>query len=967
MKSNAKTIFLIILLTFFSANLFALNKIRWKQMDWQIYETEHFYIYYYIGEEFLAKLACVYAEDAYSANTATLHFESKSKIPLFIYEDSLDFSSTNITLSYLGEGVGGFTESFKNRVVLPNSGSLKGFRQVITHEITHAIQYNVIFGEGIRSYNTLYKDLFVPTWVMEGLAEYCAEDRTTEGEMVLRDAVINERLIKMQELEGFSHLDEPYLAYKEAQSIFEYISKKYGKDKPAQFLHYYGSEMGSAGVFKKVLNRAPDEFEKDWMFFLKKKYWAQVQGRDNPEKYGPRLTESGHNSPVYNQAPEFSPDGGLIAYISTVEGHGAVYVMRQDGKDARKLFSGFDGISGDGFPLSWSPDGKTIYFSAKDKGRRYIYAGNAENGGAARVEIPGLTNVYSPSVSPDGNYLAFIGSEHGFSDVYVFDLKKGGPAINLTANIFENNFVSWSPEGNALVFTEEKDDFRRIALFDLRTGAKKFVTKEAKYDHSFTRFSGKGEIIYTSDKNGIFNVYKMNLEKGAETQLTNVINGVFYPSISGEYYAYSYYEDASYNIYKYLKNGPGDKKEIPLVYMENPEKITPTPAPVRTPAPETALAPGKYAGADDESFRKFTAEQAEKLIKGSFPYVTSFTPDLVLGLLGFSSDSGFIGGGYLTLSDMLGNHNFALFANIVPGYYAQFDLEYMYMSLPFDVGFRAFYYQDIYELYDVKSGQFFSQLDSTEIGGSLSLKYPFNMYTSLSVDFTTSRVTDKYTNYQTSSTYIFPADTVNILNTLAVYLVYDHSAWRDMWPYSGEYGLVYVEAADKVFGGTSEYTMYQADIRKYIDMPFVQERNMTMSLRGLFAMTTGPDRPYFLFGGMDTVRGLAYGSYYGDVVGILNTELRYTLARNINFNVWPFDFLMIKNIKAAIFNDMGYVGSTPLGPVTNEAIKNGMGFSLVVDTFLLQRQYMPLRFEIAKRTDINDDVWKFYFSIATAY
>jgi outer membrane translocation and assembly module TamA len=103
------------------------------------------------------------------------------------------------------------------------------------------------------------------------------------------------------------------------------------------------------------------------------------------------------------------------------------------------------------------------------------------------------------------------------------------------------------------------------------------------------------------------------------------------------------------------------------------------------------------------------------------------------------------------------------------------------------------------------------------------------------------------------------------------------------------------------------------------------------------------------------------------VVAIINAELRYTIARNINFGFWPFDFLMIKNIKAAVFNDMGYVGNAPVSSLTNEELKNGMGLSIVVDTFLLQRQYMPLRFELAKRTDINDDVWKFYFSIATAY
>ncbi len=554
----------------------------------------------------------------------------------------------------------------------------------------------------------------------------------------------------------------------------------------------------------------------------------------------------------------------------------------------------------------------------------------------------------------------------GFSDVYVYGFESG-KVSNVTGNIFENNYVSWSPDGQSLVFTEEREECKRIAICGLSTGVKKFLTKPAAHDYAYPRFSGANEIIYTSDKTGIWNLYKMDAAKGAETQLTNVINGVFCPSVSGEYLAYSYYEDACHNIYKYMRSRPAEFERIPLVYMEGLLKEDKKKPENKGKIQATAIDPAKYRGNDDESYRKSVEEKAKALIKSNTAYSTTFTPDLILGILGFSSDSGFVGGGYFTLSDMLGNHNFSLYANYVPGYYAQFDFTYLYMSLPFDVGMRVFYNQDIYQLYDTETAEFFSKLDSSQVGGSLSLKYPFSTYTSLGFDIGSSRTTDKYTNYATSNAFIFPETSENILNTIDIYLSYDYSAWRDMWPYSGDYFLAYMEAADRVFGGTRVYTMYELDYRKYFDLSFVSSRNMSLSFRALLALIDGPDRPYFLFGGMNTLRGLVYGEYTGDKIALFNAELRYTLARNINFKLWPMDFLMIKNLKVALFNDAGYVNKGEVKRVTNEEIKNGLGLSVVVDTFILQRQYTPLKFEVAKRTDNGDDTWRFYFSIATGY
>ncbi len=962
-----KTIILLFIILFITAKGFPQNKIRWKDMDWRIYETEHFDIYYYRGEDFLAKMAAIYAEQGLENDSQTLKYHPKARIPLFIYEDSQDFGTTNITLSYLGGNVGGFTEPYKNRVVIPGGGSLLSLKQVIFHEITHAIQYDILFGEGMRSYNMVYKTIAVPLWVMEGMAEYDADDYGTIGDMMLREAVTSEKLITLDKLDGFDHLEEPYLAYKESQSIFMYIDKFYGKDKIAKIINFFKDENSIEAVIKKVLKKEYPDFQKEWQFYMKKKYWAQIQGRDTPDKYGPKLTNNNRQNIVYNQGPAFSPNGETIAFVSTKDGHSEIFLMRKDGQDVRKAFRYvLEGVDSSGCPISWGSDNRTLYFSAVDRGRTYLCRGDIESGKIDKLETPDIPYVFSPAISPDNKFLAFIGVKNGFSDVYVYDIEKK-KVTNITDNLFANDYVSWSKDGGSLLFTEERDDFFRLATIDLKSGVKKFITKPAKYDYKCPAFISDEEIAFTSDKNGIFNLYKMDVKTGEEQQLTNITNGIFNVCPVGNYIAYSYYEDGCYNIYKYLIDRERAFAEIPLTYIPpSEEKAKPNAlSNTAAQAPQTEIS-ASFTG-DDGDMKNQIEKQAENIITKDSKYDTAFSIDLIFAIFGFSSDAGPVGTGYVFTSDMLGNHDIQLTADFIPGYFSQFDLTYYYLSLPFDLGLDLFYDQNVYELYDPLRGVFFSELNQTQEGGTVSMQYPFNLYTSLKVSLSEKIVTDIYNNYDIESSYFFGTNFSGPLNVISALFAYDYSAWRDFWPYSGEAVMAYVESAEKIFGGQQTYNLYDIDLRKYFDLSFITNNNLSLGLRLAGALTDGPDKPLFFFGGEGTVRGLDYGQFYGDKYAVFNSELRFTVAKSIDFVLWPLTAYMIKNIKIAFFDDAGIVEQGMVDYVAPEDVKNGVGISLIFDTFLLQREFIPLTFEVAKRTDITSNNYNFYFSINTAF
>jgi Tol biopolymer transport system component len=121
-----------------------------------------------------------------------------------------------------------------------------------------------------------------------------------------------------------------------------------------------------------------------------------------------RLTDD----PAGEFMPRWSPDGGLIAFVREGElragTYEAIYTMRPDGTNVRKISSG-DG--GSDFWPSWSPDGTRVVFAAIRNEDWGIWSVGAD--GSNEHMILGGTGagyVDNPVWSPDGSLIAFVGN-----------------------------------------------------------------------------------------------------------------------------------------------------------------------------------------------------------------------------------------------------------------------------------------------------------------------------------------------------------------------------------------------------------------------------------------------------------------------------------------------------------------------------------------------------------------------------
>jgi len=128
---------------------FGKNKVHYKDFKWATLKTTHFVIYFYSGEEQLARNTAKMAERAYQHLSTTMQHEFAEKIPLFCYASSDDFQQTEVISGFIGEGIGGVPESLRGRIVLPFLGSYRYFNHVIIHELVHAFQFDLLRESGI--------------------------------------------------------------------------------------------------------------------------------------------------------------------------------------------------------------------------------------------------------------------------------------------------------------------------------------------------------------------------------------------------------------------------------------------------------------------------------------------------------------------------------------------------------------------------------------------------------------------------------------------------------------------------------------------------------------------------------------------------------------------------------------------------------------------------------------------------
>ena len=859
------------------------------------------------------------AEEAYEQHSADFEHELRDRTPLILYKSHKDFQETNIILQELHEGIGGFAEIFKHRIVIPFTGSLEAFREVIFHELIHIFQYDIIYQ---KPHARIYSGEFLysaPIWFIEGMADYFAEDNDAIGEMVIRDASMNNKIVPLPQLQNFNRLSSPFVGYKLGQLAVAYLTETYGREKIAEILQGLRQSRTKDinQVFIEVLGVELEEFDKAWRQTVRKRYWPLIEHRELPDLVAKNLTEKSRYS--HNIKPIWSPSGDIIAYVTGNEGFLEIVLMsaktgerikrvtkrlfREKYEEIRTDFSGF------GRSLTWAPDGDRIAFVAKYHDANYLLEVNILTEELTQYFELDFDNVTSPDYDGSGERIIFSALKEGQTDLYIIELLTGD-VNRLTFDPFNDTHPSWHPTTGKIVYTSERGK-NRLVLIDLNLGTERVLTDRTANAISPTWTPDGESILFCSDALGIYDVYELeivekpsteeNIEATAEidplqqtgsttdtelrvstegeekasdsslaielTRLTNIMTGCFNPSFAPdrEHLLFSAYQNGKYDVCL-MDISKAIEEKMEMSDIEEPTAIL------------TAEIPENY-----------------RIAKRKYSTKSSFALDAIFPDFSFGADGLLRSTVQIVGSDMLGNHRIGVSVMNQSSYLApDFIAQYGFLTHRTDIGAMIYNYHEYHILGGIQRRRGILQR-ITGLGAYVN--YPFDRYHRLDFEFAMYSKPFSF-NYQTSQP-LDPYDDRGLLTVGSVAFVGDTTMWREWEPYTGSRYRVELEQSIPALGSELAITNVIFDARRYFGLG----RRSTIAARLLLGGNFGADKSYFYLGGIDTIRGHDYEALVGTRIGLLNLEVRIPFIDVLHFG-WPVPWTL-GGIRGIAFADMG--------------------------------------------------------------
>lgn len=151
-------------------------------------------------------------------------------------------------------------------------------------------------------------------------------------------------------------------------------------------------------------------------------------------------------------APQWSPDGRFVAYLSDRSGEYEIYVRPSDGTgDERRVTTDGDIWR---FPIVWSPDSTLLAYGDKKQRLRFV---NVQNGKTTDVDRSTHNDITNYTWSPDSRFVAYSkNADNQFSEIWVYSLENG-KTQKLTGGMTSDTEPVFDPKGRYIYFLSNRD------------------------------------------------------------------------------------------------------------------------------------------------------------------------------------------------------------------------------------------------------------------------------------------------------------------------------------------------------------------------------------------------------------------------------------------------------------------------------------------------------------------------------
>ena len=899
------------------AQAFGRNKIQYDGFDWHVLRTDHFDVYYYPEAEALARIGAAEAEAAYAGLSDRFATSLVDRVPIVFYATNLHFKGTNITPGFIPDGVGGFFEFLKGRVVIPADGNLGRFRRVIRHEMVHVFTFNRL-ARVLRDHRRP-GETQLPLWFTEGLAEYWSGPPDFQHEMILRDAVASNSFVPLHDLDRIAGT---FTMYKEGEAFCRFVSATYGEERLLELIDEVWRDNRFGPVMEHVLGEPGHVTSDRWEAFLRAEYAPRLVGADVPTLASTPVAARGFSA---KPAVWTRPDGTReVLFYGNRGSYTSIFAQPVDADMApvgepRTVVRGERSAEYEAFHLFESrmdvSDAGLLAFVTKRGGADVV---NLYDLAAGRREavlgFDALVAIYSPTLSADGRTVVFSAIDRGgMSDLYAFD-RDASTLRQLTHDAYDDRDPDLSADGRTVAFSSDRsaygaDGHYNLFTLDVPSGRIDALTAGPQMDLS-PRWSPDGrQISFASARRGpaeagragVFGAQDLWVAdlapraplataapagpaatdaapaEASFRQLTRFTSGAFDPVWAGAgTLVFTAFEDYRFTVRAI------DADSL----LAEPETVAASGVPaVSVAAPWAHPTLGSAAG------------------EPGAPYRRRYQLDVAAGGFSTSSAASYSSGGAtIAFSDMLGNDRIYVTAySVTTGTGGRSFLDGLNVGVTrLHLGRRAHYGYGAFRTagprFDRTDPQGSSRIPSyEEQAGVLGVvSYPISFFRRVDLETTFGVGRREGLRRAFGTTDVDTLRTGLLSNTVS--LVHDNALYGGFGPVEGWRGNLGLGYTTDVLYSNESYVSLSADARHYWRLtPAV-----TLATWGLVRANVGRRARLNLVGGSWSLRGFPLLRVRGSKLWFTSTELRFPLAAR------PPLFPLIAGLRGALFLDAAH-------------------------------------------------------------
>ena len=918
---SSKRIFciLFLLISFASAQFyFGLNKIQYEQFDWQILKTDHFHIYYYQQEKEIASIAAQVLEDSYKDLEIKFNHTLWDTVPLIIYSSHIHFQQTNILPMMIPEGVGGFFEHRKGRVVIPYLGDLSAFRNVLTHELAHVFTFSKMMTP-VRM-KLINNPPTIPHWFSEGLAEWWSVGWDTQSEMVIRDRLVNGTLVPLSEVGG-------YLSYKEGQAFLRWFQEQYGIDYIRRLMEDYWIYKTFQECMEHITGLNFQDLHSQWLQSLRHKT------ADDLASDIPGLSQS---SMITNEGANIFPVTYLdsrgqrhVVYLSSREGLPVIYQHPLYNKNQRKRLAK-SGQNTDIESVHFLESGMDVY-----QGEKLVIAARSNRQDVLQIIDLGsgkitatygqdsLVTIRSPRWSPDGNRILFGGQDFsGKSDIFLLNIDQD-QIFNLTNDIYTDRDPSFDPTGTNIVFSSDriKNNYNTgldLFMMELSSGNIHLLLKDQarKIFPSWSK-SDPYKIHYLSDRSGMTNIWSLSRDEEKVEYLTlrqetDLHTGIshFQPLGSDSVVA-GVFKDFSYQV-----------AAMPL---------------------DSINVLNWVVDSDIKSKGNWPRKMGQGENTRQLPFKLRYRLDFAQTSVAMDPIYGTLGGAQLSLSDQLGNRYYHfLMANSAQTQSEFADhwnvaVTYLNMTKRTNWGISVFHFAN--EYFSPYEAFYFERT----MGFRGAVNFPYSIYRRLEIS--SSMWYASKDNYRD-----LPENSFLVSNFIST--IHDNALWSVIGPRDGWRARFTIGPTFDLRKGRYHNFTAWLDVRRYWQVI----PRITLAHRTMIWMNDGRDIRRYFIGGSWGMRGYKFGDLRGRKIAMLNQEIRFPFAQRLRLD-FNSGSIWLAPIHGAFFLDIGNAWEHDL---TGVYASTGFGLRGALVGALVLRLDIGIR-SLQVNTVPNDKFIQFFF------